>query len=270
MIGRKQGSTDADWRDAWQQAQASPDRAAARALVEQAAEQVRARAATADGAILYGWSGGKDSIALDVVMRAAGVGAVPLLVTASPDLEYPAFLRWVEQHKPPGLIVHQRSRIDMGWLQRRPEMLFPAARQAARWFANVQHAGQRAAYRDTGAALLCLGRRRQDGNYLGQRGPHGYEYTNAEHITRYSPIGEWTHESLLNVLAAYGCPMPPIYDWPRGFEVGTGAWPARQGAPQPLAAWRETWQVDPALVEQGAAADLPYARDALRRLRSIR
>ena len=40
-------------------------------------------------------------------------------------------------------------------------------------------------------------------------------------FTRFSPIRHWTHEDVLAVAHYYDAPLPPFYDWPNGFIVGT-------------------------------------------------
>src|SRR5690606_19194410 len=136
---------------------AAPDTARAQRLVEHAAERVRRRVASLDP-VAYGWSGGKDSLGLQVVMDAAGVGDAVLILSA---LEYPASLAYVEEHAPPGLTVVVREHINHAWLRERPGMLFPRdSSTAARWYSTVQHAGQRAYARDRRLDALILGRRR--------------------------------------------------------------------------------------------------------------
>ena len=63
------------------------------------------------------------------------------------NLEYPAFIAWIEQNKPSGLEVVNTGQ-DMEWLKKHPDMLFPdKSNKAAQWFHIVQHRGQARYYK---------------------------------------------------------------------------------------------------------------------------
>lgn len=261
-LGRKKGSSQGDWRAAYSRALQAPDRARAAELVEEAAARVSARL-RGERSPVYGWSGGKDSIALEVVCSAAGVGS-PLLVLASRDLEYPEFEAWAKANAPQGLTALRRNKIDLDWLRERPQLLFPATSDlSARWYQNVQHAGQREHMTVSGSSILLLGRRTADGNFTGRQAEHGREYVDREGFVRFSPIAGWSHEDVLNVIAVYRPELPPIYKYPRGFEVGTGPWAARSGVTSLEAGWAEVFAADPRVVETAAEANLPGAAQAL-------
>lgn len=261
-LGRKQASEHEDWLATLAHIQRRPDRQRARSLVETAALAVRQRVRGLDR-VAYGWSGGKDSQGLRVVMEAAGVRQSVLVISG---LEYPAFLAWCTDHMPWGLTIELREQLDLRWLAAHPHMLFPGdAQTAARWFQLVQHAGQRAYARRERLDMLILGRRGADGNYLGRRTAPGAvpEYEDRDGFTRFSPIADWSHEDLLHVLATYEVPLPPCYSWPRGFRVGTGAWPARQWTGTHERGWAEVLSIDPSVVEEAARWDIPGSRRAL-------
>ena len=260
MIGRKQASTHSDWVQAWDRARTSPDHARAEELIEEAAARVRSRVAAASRPVLA-WSGGKDSLALRLVAERAGVAESVLVLSA---LEWPAFEEWVGQHRPPELSVVRRDTIDMAWLTYHPDMLFPdTAQAAARWFAAVQHTGQRQHAAATGMDLMLLGRRLADGNHCGTRGALGHEYEDRAGFTRYSPIADWSHEDVLNVLAHAAVDLPPIYRWPDGYKIGTGPWPSARRLGSLAENWAYVATIDPDLVRAAADAGLPGAAEAL-------
>jgi hypothetical protein len=155
---------------------------------------------------------------------------------------------------PPALTV-LRTTHDLTWLRDHPSMLFPRdAQTAAKWFHQVQHAGQQDYVKREHVALLAVGRRRLDGNYCGPGGV----YTNRAGVTRYAPLMDWSHEEIFAALHYFGCALPPCYSWPRGYQVGTGPWPARQWTPSLHAAWDEVFHIDPDIVTD-AARMLPSA-----------
>jgi len=198
------------------------------------------------------WSGGKDSLALAHVAQLAGVTECVLSICR---LEYPAFLQWVTDHMPPGLTVVDTGQ-DLRWLRGHPEMLFPQGKNGPRWFTLVNHAGQARYYRDHRLGVLLLGRRLKDGNYCGPASA-GYEYT-SKGVTRCSPLATWPHEAVLRLLDREKISLPPCYSWPRGWQVGTGAWPARQWTDSPDQGFEEVWQIDPDVI-RAAAPELPAA-----------
>lgn len=219
-------------------------------LVATTVEEIRRRCKGRRAA--FGWSGGKDSIALEHVCTLAGIEECVLVIC---DLEYPAFLRWTTENMPPRLEVVSTGQ-DIDWLAAHPEMLFPAnANLAGRWFKAVQHTGQERFYRSRDLDVLLVGRRRADGNFVGDDG----EYE-SKGIVRYSPIRDWRHEDVLALCHYYGKAMPPCYDWPRGYRVGTGPWPARQWCGSVEQGWREVWEIDSDVVRV-AASKLDSARD---------
>ena len=69
----------------------------------------------------YAWSAGKDSLVLGEICEKAGIDQSVLVRC---NLEYPAFIAWIEQNKPSGLEIVNTGQ-DMEWLKKHPDMLFP-------------------------------------------------------------------------------------------------------------------------------------------------
>jgi 3'-phosphoadenosine 5'-phosphosulfate sulfotransferase (PAPS reductase)/FAD synthetase len=224
-LGRKQAIPDAA---AWQHAAATARQQVTDAELDQVAGKAVAavRAELAGGRrVAFGWSGGKDS------------------------------------HMPAGCEARTVP-LDLPWLARNPRMLFPQGADGPRWFTLIQHKVQARYYQDNHLDLLALGRRRKDGNFTGPPGQD--RYANREGITRWSPLADWTHEHVLALIDREQIPLPPCYGWPRGWQVGTGPWPARQWTTSPDHGWSECWQIDPGVV-RAAAAILPQAAGWLAR-----
>jgi 3'-phosphoadenosine 5'-phosphosulfate sulfotransferase (PAPS reductase)/FAD synthetase len=258
MIGRKQSSGQREWEEALRVIRAGRYPAARLDhLIDKAADEVRR--VTAGKKVAFAWSGGKDSIALEYVMRQAGVLDC---VMGMCNLEYPAFLEWVTANMPIGLTVINTGQ-DLEWLAAHPGMLFPQeAATAAKWFKAIQHTAQARYYAKHRLDMIVLGRRKADGNYLGANGQNVYT---SKGVTRYSPLGDWTHIDVLALVELKaGANWPPIYSWPRGFQVGTHAWAARQWCGSIQNGWREVNHIDPAIVRT-AADYIPSARKFLER-----
>lgn len=255
-VGRKQGTTQADWLTALATIEQSITRAQVDALIDKTAESVRR--VVAGKHVAFGWSGGKDSVALELVMRAAGIEQCVLVIC---ELEFPAFLQWATDNMPHELEIVNTGQ-DLDWLVAHPEMLFPQnSVAAAKWFKMVQHAGQEHYYEKHALDMLITGRRKADGNHVG---PGGL-YSNARGVTRYSPICDWTHEHLLAAIHYYNLPLAPCYGWPQGFRQGTGPWAARQWCRGIEAGWREVFAIDPSVVRV-AATRITSASEFLQRV----
>jgi len=192
----------------------------------------------------FAWSGGKDSQALQAICKLAGIDDCMLAIT---NLEYPEFLRWVTDNMPWKLeIINTKQDID--WLKENTHMLFPKNSViAAKWFKIVQHKAQDIYFKKSKLDLIILGRRKIDGNYTGKKGSN--IYTNKLGITRYSPLKDWSHEDVIASCYYYNYPLPPVYNWPNGFAVGTGPWPSRQYTKTIQNGWGEVYQIDSDIVK---------------------
>lgn len=204
----------------------------------------------------YAWSGGSDSSILTCLCKKAGV--IPCMIGIC-DLEYPAFIAWMEEHAPDELSVINTGQ-DLEWLSEHNEMLFPhGSALASRWYAIVQQAAQREYAKRNGMDIMVLGRRKADSNYVG-RGTN--IYTDGNGVTRYSPMSEWKHAHVLAYIKYRGLQLPPLYQWENGFRNGTHPWPARQYVSSVADGWRVIYGIDASIVKN-AAAKIGSARDFL-------
>lgn len=250
VLPRKQRATHEQFQDTYHRIESIVSYDEIRHLVDETVRDVQRTCI--DKRVGYAWSGGKDSQALRFVCERAGIDDCVLAIT---DLEYPEFLQWATDNMPPGLEVINTG-LDLSWLAAHPDMLFPQdAATAAKWFHFVQHAAQDRFVRDRGIELMVLGRRAQDGNFMGRDNSGLYQ---KDGVWRFSPLQHWRHVDVLALCHYFHVPLPPIYDWPRGFRVGTGPWPARQWTNSIEHGWSECWQID-ADVVRGAASRIPSA-----------
>jgi 3'-phosphoadenosine 5'-phosphosulfate sulfotransferase (PAPS reductase)/FAD synthetase len=250
MLGKKQNNHgQAAWLRAYADAPQHVSTQALERLIEQTITQIKH--VCKGKAVGVAWSGGKDSLVLEKVMALAGFSDCVLVLT---HLEYPAFVTWIKAHEPAHLTTLY-TKHDLSWLMRNPQMLFPrSSAVSARWFHQVQHAGQDLFFRAHKLHVLALGRRRIEGNYCG---PEGL-YRTSKGTVRYSPLMDWTHEQIFAALHYFDCALPPCYAWPRGFLVGTGPWAKRRFQTSLEYVWSELWQIDQTIVLD-AAKVLPAA-----------
>jgi len=240
-LGRKQSSRHEDWLAQIEAIESIVSLDQLEQLAEETVSEITS--VVGRGRAAYGWSGGKDSMVLQEICRRARIKECVLVIC---NLEYPAFLGWATDHMPDDLEIVNTGQ-DLDWLVAHPEMLFPKTAEAAgNWFSGVQHTGQRRYARKHNLDALLLGRRRADGNFVGKNGSN--RYTDSHGTTRYSPMAHWTHEDLLAGIHYWSLPLPPCYGWPRGYRVGTGAWPARQWTDSDEHGWSEVYQIDRSIV----------------------
>lgn len=241
-LKRKQAMTNDAWASAMEHIEEAVSEQEVSSLFERTVDAIKSTIGQKKAA--YSWSGGKDSIALSAVCEAAGIDDC---MGAICDLEYPAFLSWLNENAPKKcelVNTHQ----DLEWLSKHQDMIFPKdSATAAKWFSIVQHRAQRQYSQSHGFDVMLLGRRRADGNYVG-RGSN--IYTDGSGVTRFSPLSEWTHEQVLALIHYRRLPMPPIYGWKNGFLCGTHPWPARQHTDGN--GWKEVYDIDHTIVENAA------------------
>lgn len=251
MIGRKQNAKNEAWTEAAKHIEELVSRADLDAIVEKTVADIQE--VTIGKNTAYAWSAGKDSIVLGKICEMAGITACMIGVC---DLEYPAFMEWVNANKPAECEVINTGQ-NLEWLAKHPEMLFPQdSSTAARWFQIVQHRAQKEYFKRHKLDMIILGRRRADGNYVGRK---SNVYTDGKGVTRYSPLADWSHEHILAFIHYYDLPLPPIYGWTNGYLCGTHPWPARQWTGSEENGWREVYSIDPNVVIT-AANLLPGAK----------
>lgn len=243
-LGRKQSISN----DAWMEAVATIESAVSQCelddLVSATIEDIRAAVGQKKAA--YAWSAGKDSIVLGELCEAVGITDCMIGIC---DLEYPAFMTWMNEHKPAGCEVINTHQ-DLDWLARHPDMLFPKdSAKAGRWFSIVQHRAQAEYFKTHDLDIVILGRRRADGNFVG-RGTN--IYTDGKGVTRFSPLAAWSHEHVLAYIHYHQLPLPPLYGWKNGYLCGTHPWPARQWTGSTENGWREVYDIDPSIVIEAA------------------
>lgn len=251
-LGRKQASKNEDWLWALAHIEELISPAEVEAFSASALADIKSH--TAGKRAAYAYSGGKDSIVLADLCEKAGVHSG---FFAYSDLDYPAFVAWVKEHKPVGVqMLHTGYNLD--WLKSHQELIFAEGIKGQRWHTINQRGPFTKMFFENGLDVLLVGHRIIDGNVCG---PDGYIRKKSGEC-RYSPIREWPHEALLGYIHYNRLPLPPIYGWKDGFVQGTHAWPEREFCKTIDQGYREVYEIDPGIVI-GAAAKLPSARHFL-------
>lgn len=257
--GRKQTARNEDFIRLWENIDKIVSLDQIECLVSEAVMEIRAT--VRDAKVGYAWSGGKDSIALQVICELAGIHLS--VIGLSKEIEYPHYLNWININKPSGCVVWDAN-IGYDWLIRHPYMIFPTnSNDLAKWYSLIQHRAQFDFYNESGLDFILLGRRNQDGNYTGGCGQK--MYTDKNEVTRYSPIAQWKHEHVLGVCHYFKKRnIPPIYSDPEGWINGTGVWPVQTSIHGRNHSWELLYQISPETVLK-ASNYLPEAQQFLQK-----
>ena len=223
-------------------------------LFEQTVEEVRR--VTKGKNVGYAWSGGKDSIALELVMDAAGIHQC---VFGRTDLEYHAFTDWLKDHSPSELVTINNG-WDIDWLKRNEHMLFAFdSKLRGRWYHGIWLTAQQTFADTRKLDILITGKRHDDGNVI--YATDGNKQYVSGGVTRYAPLWNWTHGDVFASLLYRDrmATLPPFYGWPRGYRCGTHAWAARKSKPHELG-WSEIMRIEPARIIEAADRGFVPAR----------
>lgn len=248
MLKRKQNSKNEEWLEAWDNIEQSPAFSHIESLAENTIERIRKAMATYK-AQAFAYSGGKDSIVLADLCLKAGIQKSVFVTSA--ELDYPVFLSWIAKHKPKGCTTIDVG-IKYGFLVEHPEMLFPAPNVLPKWYALIQHKGQRDFYRDEHLDCMFMGRRKADGNMVCGSVDDCFAMHTADGRNILCPIADWKHEDVLAYLKKNRLAMPPIYSFPDGWRQGTHLWPCRLSLGDEQKNWSELYGIAPDVVEKAA------------------
>lgn len=246
-VGRKQTASNEAFQRLWDNIDKVVSRDQIESLVADAVMDIRYKVGEKSAG--YAWSGGKDSIALQVVCEIAGIERC--VIGLSQELEYPHYLQWVRENKPSGCVTWDAN-IGYDWLIKRPHMVFPDnSANLAKWYALIQHRAQAEFFENAQLDIIILGRRTQDGNYTGGSGKN--IYTDKSGVTRFSPISHWKHEHVLAACHYFkNRNIPPIYADPEGWINGTGVWPVQTSYLGREHSWELLYQISPETLRKAA------------------
>jgi len=257
--GRKQNASNEAFVRLWDNIDKIVSSDQIESLVADAAMDIKCRVGEKNAG--YAWSGGKDSIALQVVCEIAGIHQS--VIGLSRELEYPHYLAWLKMNRPSGCITWDAN-IGYEWLVKNPHMVFPDRSELmSKWYALIQHRAQAEFFHNANLDIIILGRRTQDGNYTGEKGKNFY--TDKNGVTRLSPIAHWKHEHVLAACHYFkNRNIPPIYYDPEGWISGTGVWPVQTSSFGREHSWELLYQISPETLHK-AAKYFPEAIETLKK-----
>lgn len=225
ILKRKQQGVDADFAKVWADpfayySEAEVDTLAA-ATLEEMAKVISPYVSR--GPVVYGWSGGKDSVALEILLSQLGE-FVPVLGTI-PALEWPRYMSFVTgPDAPPGLVHYANHAVTLATLAAPPgrRRLFPDDAQGGYWWTlNGTRRAQALACKQLAPSLFVMGRRTADGNVCPK---DGLSRSGELPVHVYQPIRSWPHEAILALIRRHGRRLPETYAYPNAWTAGTGTW----------------------------------------------
>lgn len=256
-LGRKQNETNDHFLKVWNSiGEYVSLEEATRAVDDAAADVLRT---THGKRVGYAWSGGKDSIALQVVMERAGIRKCYMASVSA--LSFKHYLPWCKEHGPASLEILDYDEVNVGWLARHQQYIFNQ-RDHSIWSKFCQVRGHDKFSLDNRLDMMILGRRYQDGNYIGPKGSNIIAKTNG--VTLYSPIADWPHEMVLAVIHYFkGRELPELYTYPEAFVEGTPIWPDYYKSGEDIiTSYGRIYNIDHTLIER-AAMYIPTAAQFL-------
>lgn len=252
ILKEKHSVTDEEWLYAWNNIESLISRQEAEAKVEAAV--VRVQELIAGKRAGYGWSGGKDAMALQVVMERAGITTCGISYCES--LAFPKVMQWCRENAPAGLQWIDNPRFTIDYYKKHEDMLFVTDNQKRNnLYAKCIRKGWQLFYEKNKLDILCLGKRVQDGNSCGKNG----QYVDANGLDIFCPIYDWKHEDVMAVNHYFnGGRLPYTYFKYHGFRHGVGhSWGILEDG------WDELWEIDEDIV-RNAAQHLKSAAEFLR------
>lgn len=235
MLKNKKHNSQKDWLLAWEQAKALAQTEQGKERAERLISTALSRIPT-EGKCVYGWSGGKDALALQCICERAGIKEC-VLGTIGFQWEYPSFVEFVKKNAPAHLTIKDFG-VTADYLNEHEEMLFPEnSRDAYKWFIKCNQSAYYGFAEEREADHIILGHRKLDGNRVDE----------GRIKKKVFPMWDFTHEDNFLLLAYSGKSLPMQYYYPRGFHCGTGAWVMREGGEK---AMREIYEIDKTILEK--------------------
>lgn len=237
ILKEKHSNTDEMWLYAWEHISELISREEAEALVQKAVARVKA--VVGDKRVGYGWSGGKDAMALQVVMERAGITTCG--ISYSEELCFPKVLEWCRVNAPAGLQFINNPDFNLAWMKKHEQLLFTKDNaKRNNLYGRCIRKGWKLFADKNGLDMVLLGKRMQDGNVCGKGG----QYVDAQGLNIFCPIYDWKHEDCLAVNHYFnGGRLPYTYFLKDGFRHGVGhSWGILESG------WDELYTIDPDIV----------------------
>ena len=231
-LKNKKHNSQADWIAAWNYAKQFAETTEGKLKAEKLIDTAISRLPKSK--CVYGWSGGKDTLALQLICERAGITDC-CLGTIGFQWEYPSFVEYVNKNKPENLVIKDFG-VTAEWLNTHPQYVFPTnSKDNYFWYKDCNQRSYFEFAKEYDTNYIVLGHRTIDGNVC-RNGvlPKG-------DIKRILPIYDFSHEDVFLLIAYSGKGLPAQYFYKDGFKQGTHAWVMRSGGDKEL---KTLWEID--------------------------
>lgn len=209
MLKAKHYNTQDDWLYVWNNYDKIKSRDEIEGLISKTVDEIRSVCHERKAA--YAWSGGKDSIALQIVCEDAGIKKG---FCCYDSLYFTDSINFFYANRPEGITMWDSGE-TVQWLAEHPRFLFPHG-SAHHWNVQTRLRYQPIYCKENGIDILMMGKRTQDGNFVS----HDLVYKNKKGVSVYCPIRDWTHEDVICAIRYRGKSLSPIYFTENGFHYG--------------------------------------------------
>lgn len=246
----KHYNTQSEWMYVWNHYDEIRTKAQIEELIAETVAEIHA---VCDGKnAAYAWSGGKDSIALQIVCEDAGIKKG---FCAYNPLYFSESINFFITHKPDGIVLYDSGE-DVNWLAEHPAFLFPKG-GSLRWNVRTHLKYQPIYCKENNIDILMMGKRSQDGNVVAKELVH----TSPQGVNIYCPIRKWTHEDVICAIRYRGKELSPIYFTEEGFHYGDTKFAVMSPfkGESVSTAWHRIYKIEPQKVFDSATAGIPSA-----------
>ncbi|MCQ2113335.1 MAG: hypothetical protein MJY95_08360 [Bacteroidaceae bacterium] len=254
----KHYNTREEWMDVWNNYKDVQTKEFTEEMIADAVSEIKEICAGKVPA--YAWSGGKDSIALQIVCEDAGIKKGFCCYN---DLYFQKSIDFFYEHCPEGVEIVNTGE-DIAWLSRNPKFLFPKG--AVAWNVRTHLRYQPIYCKKNNVDILLMGKRRQDGNWV----PDNIVNRSSGGVDIYCPLRHWTHENVICAIRHRGKTLSRFYlDDEIGFHFGDTKFaimgPSR--GESVCDAWNRIYSVEKMKVIQCAEHGIESAREYLNKKR---
>lgn len=175
--------------------------------------------------ICLGYSGGKDSIAIQSLLDKAKIKYTAIIWQTM--FQFPENQKWIKEHGPEGLVFQKIDRPNVEDLKADNSLLFSMTKEADNTYMRYKWSSQRKYLSKQKFDLFVTGRRIAESNNCGKKNDNfvrkGKEYDS------FSPIATWSSEEVFAYLKYNNIDLPWQYvNTINGFAYGSVAWTERR------------------------------------------
>lgn len=208
MLKTKKRNTQKEWLQAYKEAYLYPDYPRAEMLIEKAIKRI-----PTEKKMIYGWSGGKDTLTLQIVLEKAGLDIPCALGIMGWQWLYPSFAQYIKNNIPNNSFIYDLDLNDE-FFNEHPNLCFPKQyKDNYYWYRKINQDSYYKLAKELNADCILVGHRTADGNIC-----------NSEKNGKSYPIADFTHEDVFCILACNNIHLPDIYFQKDGFVKGTHEW----------------------------------------------